>query len=71
VATIKVNIGEPIDLAISRFKAANRKEGLFEEIQKRSFYMTRSEKRRAKIKLNAHKRAYKKKIKNHGDRIKC
>ncbi|MBI4369050.1 MAG: 30S ribosomal protein S21 [Elusimicrobia bacterium] len=46
---IKIRDGEPMDVAIRRFKRECEREGILQEIRKREFYVPPSVKRKQKI----------------------
>jgi small subunit ribosomal protein S21 len=53
---VKVRNGEPFEKAMRRFKRKVENEGIMKDIKKRQFYLTKSEKRKAKRKLAAKRR---------------
>lgn len=53
---VKVRSGEPFEKAMRRFKRKVENEGIMKDIKKRQFFLTKSEKRKAKRKLAAKRR---------------
>ena len=53
---VKIKQGEPFDKAFRKFKRKVETEGIMKDLKKRQFYMTKSEKRKAKRKAAAKRR---------------
>jgi small subunit ribosomal protein S21 len=54
--TVKLKPGEPFEKAFRRFKRKVENEGIMKDIKKNQFYLTKSQKRKAKMKLAAKRR---------------